>query len=78
MYVGVWECVGERVCPAMRFVMLCGMGLKVRMRVGGGLRGSRAYFRRDSIQGQRSSRGQSALGMSHGYQIWSEEPLTRA
>ena len=40
--------------------------------------GSRAYFRSDLIKGQRSSRGQSALEMPYGYQIWLEEPLTRA
>ena len=38
---------------------------------------SRAYLQSDLIKGQTSSRGQSASEMPCGYQIWSEEPLTR-
>ena len=55
------------VCPAMRFVMLRDMGLKLGMGIGDGPRSSRAYFRSDPIKGQRSSsdqrssRGQVAL-----------------
>ena len=29
-----------------------------------------AYFQSDPTRGQRSSKGQSALEMPHGYQIW--------
>ena len=35
------------------------------------------YFRSDTTWGQKSSRGQSALQIPYGYQIWWEEPLTR-
>ena len=65
------------VCPAMRFAMLRGMGLKLGMGIGDGPRGSRAYFRSDPIKGQRSSRGQVALEIPYGYQIWLEESLTK-
>ena len=37
---------------------------------GEGPRGLRAYFRSDPIKGQRSSRGQVALQIPYGYQIW--------
>ena len=36
----------------------------------------RAYIRSDTTEGQRSFRGQVALEMSHGHQIWCEEALT--
>ena len=57
------------VCPAMRFIMLRGMGLKLGMGIGDGPRGSRVYFRSDPIEGQRSSRGQVALKILYSYQI---------
>ena len=36
------------------------------------------FLKQPPIKGQRSSRGQVALEMLYGYQIWSEKPLTRA
>ena len=35
-----------------------------------GPQGLRAYFQSDPIKGQRSFRGQVALEMAYGYQIW--------
>ena len=70
-------CVGGGGVPTMRFVTLLGMGLKLDMGIGDRPRDSIAYFRSDPIKGQRSSRGQVALEMPNGYQIWSNESLTR-
>ena len=59
-------CVSCAFCHALRY----------RAATWHGGRG-RAYLWSDSIKGQRSSGGQSALEMPYGNQIWSEEPLTR-
>ena len=64
------ESVCMYVCPAMRFVVLRVIELKVGMGVGGGPTRFVAYFQSDPTWGQRSSRGQSALKMPYGYQIW--------
>ena len=37
---------------------------------GGRTQGLTAYFQSNSIKGQRSSRGQVAVEMAYGYQIW--------
>ena len=79
----MWWGVCVYVCPAMRFVMLRDNGA-------GTWHGDRrrsprlkSIFRSDPIigqtssRGQRSSRGQIALEISYGYQIWFEEPLTK-
>ena len=58
------------VYPAMRFVMLRGSQLRLGIVIGVGPLLLRAYFQSDPIKGQRSSRGQVALEMSFGYQIW--------
>ena len=58
------------VCPAMHFFMLGGTELKLGMGVGGRPQVLQAYFQCDLIEGQRSSRGQVALEMAYGYQIW--------
>ena len=44
----------------------------------GRARGLRAYFRSDQTKGQRSSKGQVALEMPYGHQIWLKEPLTNS
>ena len=43
-----------------------------------GPRGLWAYFQSDPTWSQRSFRGQSALEMPYGYQIWWGDPLTKA
>ena len=44
--------------------------------IGARPRSSRVTFRGNPIKGQGSSRGQSVLQITRGYQIWPEEPLT--
>ena len=66
------------VCPVMRFVMLGGIELKVGMGIGDGPTRFVGIFSSDLTWGQKSSRSQSALEMPYDYQIWREEPLTRA
>ena len=58
------------MCTAMRFVVLRVIEPKLGMGVGDGPRGLRAYFRSDPTKGQRSSRGQFALEMPYGHEIW--------
>ena len=65
------------VCPAMRLTMLRGIELKVGMGVGDGPTRFVGIFSKRPHRGQRSSRGQVALEMPYGYQIWLEESLTR-
>ena len=58
------------VCPAMRFAMLGGIELKFGIGVGEGPTRFVGIFSKRTHRGKRSSRGQSALEMPHGYQIW--------
>ena len=50
--------------------MLQGTELKFGMKIGGRPQSLRAYLQSDPIKGQRSSRGQVAVEMAYGYQIW--------
>ena len=70
-------CVCVYVCPAMHFAMLRRIELKLGMGVGDGPTRFVGIFSKGPTLGQRSSRGQSALEMPYGCQIWRKEPLTR-
>ena len=61
-------CMCVCVCPAMCFVVLC--ELKLGRMLGNELPSLWSSFQSDLAEGQRFSRGQAALEMAYGHQIW--------
>ena len=74
----IMESVYMYVCPAMRFAMLWGIELKLGMGVGDGPTRFVGIFSKWPHLGLKVIQGSICLKMPYGYQIWWEEPLTKA